>query len=198
MKTVIKKVLVIVVLFTTLLSNASKSSSLTVLDDDRTTTLELNNVKQGDLLRVIDSKGSLLYKERINTTGNYYKGFDLSHLPNGNYHFELVKDFEIKIIPFEVLLNKVLINKKAETSIFKPSIRVNDYTILINKLSLNNNPVTIKILFENLNDYELIYSDIVTNSTSISKSIKLDKKIKGEYKIIIESDNKIYTKNIRF
>ncbi|WP_412987616.1 hypothetical protein [Pontimicrobium sp. IMCC45349] len=197
MKTVIKKVLVIVVLFTTLLSNASKSSSLTVLDDDRTTTLELNNVKQGDLLRVIDSKGSLLYKERISATGNYYKGFDLSHLPNGNYHFELVKDFEIKIIPFEVLLNKVLINKKAETSIFKPSIRVNDYTILINKLSLNNNPVTIKVFFENLNDYELIYSDIVTNSTSISKSIKLDKKIKGEYKIIIESDNKIYTKNIR-
>ena len=196
MKIVIKKILVLVVLFTTLLSYASKYSSLTILNDERTTTLELNNVRPGNLLRVIDSKGTLLYKEKINTSGNYYKGFDLSHLPNGDYHFELVKDFEVKIIPFKVSLSKVTINKNEEVSIFKPSIRVDNDTVLINKLTLNNNPVSIKVYYENLNDSELIFSEEVLNTHTIVKSIKLDKKVKGDYKVVVESDEKVYTKSL--
>ena len=87
MKNLIKKSIVLVVLFTTLLGNANEISSLRNLNDEKTTMLTLQNVKQGNQLFIKDVFGLVLYKEAIQNSGEFVKGFDLTSLPDGDYYF---------------------------------------------------------------------------------------------------------------
>ena len=86
-----KKGILMVTLFATLLSFAKDASFYTIKKDANRTALTLINVKEGNLLSIKDNNGVILYKESIQTTGTYTKGFDLTSLPNGAYLFELKK-----------------------------------------------------------------------------------------------------------
>ena len=91
-----------VTMFATLLSFANDASLFNIKNDAERTSLTLYNVKEGNLLSIKDNNGIILYKELIQESGTYTKGFDLTALPNGAYVFELSKDFEINSIPFTV------------------------------------------------------------------------------------------------
>ena len=85
----IKKSLLAVTVFTTMLGNANEISTLSTKEDLKKTALTIYNVKVGDLLTIKDYNGIVLYKELINASGTYKKGFDLTALPNGDYFFEV-------------------------------------------------------------------------------------------------------------
>lgn len=157
------------------------------------TALTINNVKAGNLLSIIDSNGLTLYKEAIEATGTYKKGFDLTALPNGSYSFEVNKDFEINTIPFTVSNSEVVFNKEKEVTIFKPYIREKNDMLYISKLAPKYASLTIDIYANYDGVFEIINSDKIENTQIIEKVYKLEK---GNYKIILTSDNKEYTKFI--
>jgi len=193
-----KNTLVIVVLFTALLANAN--TSLNTLNDVRKTVLTLNDVKQGDELLIKNVYGIILYKETIKNSGSYNKGFDLTELPKGDYFFELNKDFQIKIIPFKVSNHVVVFNNNKETTIFKPSIRNKENKVYINKLSLNLEPLEVSVYYEDAvsNDFNLIYSETLENSNSISRILNLDIQKKGKYKIVTKTEGRKFVDYIEF
>ncbi|MBU2938143.1 hypothetical protein KO494_01195 [Lacinutrix sp. C3R15] len=198
MKKLMKNTLVIVVLFTALLANAN--TSLNDLNDVRKTVLTLNDVKQGDELLIKNAYGIILYKETIKNSGSYNKGFDLTELPKGDYFFELNKDFQIKIIPFNVSNNVVAFKSDKETTIFKPSIRNKENKVYINKLSLNLEPLEINVYYENLdiNDFELIYSETLEGTNNISRLLNLDIEKKGKYRIETKTEGRTFVDYIQF
>lgn len=112
MKNLIKNSLVLVALFTTMLSNANETFVLRNLNDNKTTMLTLLNVEQGNQLLIRDADGIVLYKEKIQDSGTFTKGFNLTTLPNGRYYFELKNDLVIKKISFNV--NMKLVQYKEE------------------------------------------------------------------------------------
>lgn len=195
MKYLIKKSLVLVVLFTTLLANANEISSLRNLNDDKTTMLTLGNVKQGNQLLIKDSYGVILYKENIDKSGNYVKGFDLTSLPNGKYFFELDKELEINIIPFTVKSGNVSFNKEKESIIYKPYAFVTNNMLYVNKLSLKSDPLTVKIFYQNDSDfgsYKLIHTEKIDNAMNIHKAFQLSKYELGNYKVIFNSEGRSF------
>ena len=192
----LKKGILLVTMLTTIYSFANESSYYSIKNDTKKTSLTLNNVKKGNILSIIDINGIILYKEVIENSGIYSKGFDLTYLPDGFYTFELDKDLEIKTIPFTVNYNNVVFNKKEEKTIFKPYTRVKDDFVYISKLALNNDPLKIEIYFLNDYDYELVYTEKVINTKNIEKTYKLTGLKKGDYKIVIETEGKTFTKNI--
>ncbi|MBT8260309.1 MAG: hypothetical protein KJN82_03275 [Bacteroidia bacterium] len=117
MKRIIKNSLLIVVFLTTMFGNANEAFILTKLRDNKTTMLTLLEVKEGSSLLIKDKSGVVLYREKIKSSGIYTKGFDFTSLPEGNYFFELDKDFEI---PF-----KVIKTIKSNSSKISRSRRVN-------------------------------------------------------------------------
>lgn len=165
----------------------------TVDKDVIKTALTINNVKAGNLLSIKDTNGITLYKEYIEATGTYKKGFDLTALPNGNYFFEVNKDFEIKTIPFTVNNNQVVFNKEKEVTIFKPYIREISDKLYISKLAPNYASLNIDIYANYDGVFQLIHNDKIENTQTIEKVYQLEK---GNYKIILTSDNKEYTKFI--
>jgi len=157
------------------------------------TTFSLNHVKTGNQLKIKDLNGIILYKEDIKTSGTYSKGFDLTSLPNESYVFELEKDLEIKSFPFTVTSQTVVFEKE-ETIIHKPFVTVKDNYIYVSKLALNEEPLDIKIYYQEASD--LIYSEKVENTKNIQKIYKLKSTAKGDYKIVLTSNGREYYESI--
>ena len=199
MKKLIKRSIVMVVLFTTLLGNANEISPLKNLKDERTTMLTLLNVRQGNQLYIKDVFGLVLYKESIEDTGDYVKGFDLTSLPDGEYYFELEKDLEITVIPFEVKMNTVEFNKEKETTIYKPYITNEENRVFVSKLSLDKEPLAVNIYYDyNSGSYDLIHSETIENTMNVQRVYNLSKNEKGNYKLVVKTEGHTFIEYLKF
>jgi hypothetical protein len=158
--------------------------------DSKKTALILNNVKKGNEISIKDNNGIVLYKELVTTSGTYKKGFDLNQLPDGTYFFEIEKDLEINTMPFTVSGNKVSFNKENEETLFKPYTRQNKDLVFLTKLSTKNETINISIYANHDDDFQLVHSEKIKDVKIMERIYKLEK---GNYKIVINSNNKEYT-----
>ena len=195
MKKVIRKGVLMIGILTTIASYANKVSYTSTTNNIKKTTLTLNNVKQGHKLKIIDANGTVLYKEQIKISGEYSKGFDLTMLPNGNYIFELDKDVEIKSIPFKVMSNEVVFDKKSESSVFKPVVFKKGERIYISRYSIDENPLECKIYYEDNVDY--ISSEKFKDTKYAGKVYDFSKARKGNYKFVFKTEGRVFTQNVR-
>ncbi|TXE13073.1 hypothetical protein FUA26_04565 [Seonamhaeicola algicola] len=188
-----KKVILMVAMLAAVMGYANEISLIKFGKDLRGTALTINNVKEGNLLSIKDIYGVTLYKEVIEQTGMYSKGFDLTDLPDGNYFFELEKDMEIKTIPFNVKDTVVSFNKNAETTTFKPFVRQKDDLVLITKLALNGEPLKVSVYGVYNTVTDLLFNETIKDEKTIERVYKLES---GKYKIVFNFDGKEFTKYI--
>ena len=195
MKTAIKKSLVLVALFlATAVSYGNEISSNAKNEKDALTNVAFEDVKKGSILSIKDMNGLILYKETIEESGTYTKGFDLTSLPDGNYYFEMNKDVEIRVVPFKVVSSVVTFDKTAETKIFKPVVFVNKKRVHISKISLEGEVLRVKIFSENS---ELVYSgSIAVKKDVLGKIYDFSTSLKGRYSIVITSKGRTFVENI--
>jgi len=194
----LKKVSLMVALFATVLAYAA-DGKFRIKNSTERTELTLENVKVGDLFLIKSERGVILYKETIEQMGLYRKGFDFTKLPDGKYFFELEKDVEIVTIPFTVKNNLFSYDKALATSLFKPITSVKGDQVFINKLSLNNESLSIKVFFETgvyVKDYQLIHSELIKNTKEIKRVYKIKNFNKGKYKIVYRTEDRTFTEYI--
>ncbi|MBU2949791.1 hypothetical protein KO493_03655 [Tamlana agarivorans] len=193
-----KKGFLIVTLLVTMISFANENAFYNINVEANKTTLTLNYAKEGSALSIKDLNGSVLYSETIKATGRYKREFDLSFLPNGDYKFEVDKDLEIKEIPFSLKSGVAVFNKNKEKVVYKPFIRVSGDLVYISKLSLDDEPLDVKIYFTKNNsfDSQLIVSEKIQNKEKIEKIYKLESIAKGKFHIVLNSAGRTFEKNI--
>lgn len=188
----IKKGTLMVAMMATVIGYASERTS--IVKDAKRTSITLKNVKEGNLLSIKDVNGFILYKEVIEQSGLYSKGFDLTALPNGKYFFELEKDVEIKTIPFSVSNKKVVFEKDAEETYHKPVAVLKNNMVYVTKLAPNGEPLKISFYSDEPSGAEeLLYSEVIEGTQAIERVYKLES---GNYKIVFKSNNKDFTKFI--
>lgn len=201
MKKVIKKGIVLATLICTMVSFANVEN----LNDDnkRTvkTTLKLKNVKQGQIVTIKDHSGKVFYSESIKGNGTFNKSFDLTLLKSGQYFFEIDKDVTIGVIPFSIKNGEIMVQKELEKTIYKPIVRVKDNLIFVSKLALENEPLSVKIYFKNHAksnaDFEEVYSETLEANKTIERVYHYSNTHTGEYKIIFESNKKVFTEKFK-
>ena len=190
MKTIFKKYLVVTFMMLVTSINYANENTAVKIVDGKKVRIEFETVKKGHTLSIKDKNGTVIYSQEIENSGTYSKVLDLSKLEKGNYTTELEKDFEIIIKPFTVLDGQVSFDE--EKTIFKPVIRTENNLVLISKLAFDNQPLKIAIYY---ND-EVIFSETVTDEKNLLKRVyKLSKEEKGDYKVIINSNNRSYIKD---
>ncbi|WP_147677725.1 hypothetical protein [Algibacter pacificus] len=195
----LKKGFLMVTMFATLLSFANEVSFITITNGVERTSLTLTDVKQGNLLSLKDENGIILYKEFIQKSGNYTKGFDLTELPNGTYSFEVDKDVEISTIPFTVIEGAVTFNKEDEKTIYKPVTRVVGDLLYVTKLSLDKAPLKIDIYYDSISDgsfYEPVHSETIENTKVIERVYKLTNLEHGNFEVVYQTEGRTFTKSI--
>lgn len=195
MKTTFKNSLVVIAMLGVITSYANLIPSNPKNEGVRTTILTFDNVRQGQRLIIKSSNGTILYKEAIAKTGDYRKEFDLTSLPNGNYFFELEKDLEIQIIPFEVAYNKVEFAKEKEVIIFKPHVRNESNKLFLTRLSFDLMPLNIEIYYDGneFDGYKKIFMEKVEGTKIIERIYSLDTNKKGNYKIVMKTQGSEFT-----
>src|SRR5690606_23514561 len=161
------------------------------------TALTLENVKQGNTLYIKDNYGVKLYEEIIHKNGLFSKGFDLTALPNGDYHFELDTDVQIKVIPFTVESNSVEVKSKLTKVIFKPTVKVKRNLVFVSKLALNGEPLDIEVYYEKANGSELVLTETIKDTQNIERVYRLTDDLKtGDYKIVFHTNGREFTEII--
>lgn len=199
MKKEVKKGILMVMMLSAMLSNATRPATFENKVEIKKSTLSIHNVKQGQQLVIKDYYGIVLYKELIEKSGAYSKGFDLTALPNGDYYFELDRDIEIQVIPFKVYMNKVEFLKEKETKFFKPVIRFKENKVLLSRLSFDNKPLEVKIYYDYDNgssNYELLHSEKFKDTKIVERVYALDKTKKGNYKVVVKTEGREFTGSI--
>lgn len=199
MKKEVKKGILMVMMLSAMLSNATRPATFENKVEIKNSILSIHNVKQGQQLVIKDYYGIVLYKELIEKSGAYSKGFDLTALPNGEYYFELDRDIEIQVIPFKVYMNKVEFLKEKETKFFKPVIRFKENKVLLSRLSFDNKPLEVKIYYDYDNGYsgyELLHSEKFKDTKIVERVYALDKTKKGNYKVVVKTEGREFTESI--
>lgn len=190
--------ILMVAMLTTLLSFASDVKLFTIKNEAEKTELTLLKVKKGNLLSIKNNNGIVVFKESLKENDSYKKEFDLTVLPDGAYVFELDKGLTINIIPFNVKNNLVTFNKKKETTIYKPLVRVKDDTVYISKLALNGAPLKLEVYFTRFNsdNVELMFKKTLEDPEIIKGIYKLSGLGLGTYKIKMFTEGRTFTKYI--
>jgi len=195
MKNLTKKSLIILGMFTSLASYASDGREMVKEKEPIVTNVSFKSVKQGSMLSIKDTRGLVLYKEAIVKSGGYSKGFDLTSLPNGDYYFELDKDMEIVVIPFNVVSNQVKFRREEKSIIFKPFIRVKDDMVYVSRVAYSESPIEYKIYYLGNND--LVLSEKSNDEKYFKKVYDFSTAEKGTYLFVIKSEGRKYTKTIK-
>ncbi|AUC21252.1 hypothetical protein BTO15_03635 [Polaribacter sejongensis] len=193
MRTTIKTILVVTLMFGTLISYANDNKESTNAVAVKRVKVEYKAVKKGNALTIINEYGITIYKQVLQSSGNYAKTFDLTNLEDGLYRTELEKDFEIIVKKFEVKDGFVTFFEEKDEIIFKPVIRTEGDLILISKIAFNNKPLEVTLYFNDA----IILSEKVEGKELINRIYKLSEEEKGTYKVVIFTDNRSYEENFR-
>jgi hypothetical protein len=187
MKTMKTKVLAVAFILGAFVNYANSTNLNNVLNAKKVT-IEFNDAKKGHLLTIKDKDGTILHSENVIKEGRLVKIFDFSKLENGVYSLELNKDFEIIVKTLEVKNNKVLFNENSKKVVFKPVIRNKKNILMISQIAFDKKPIKVVLFF----DDEIIYSETIKSEVILNRVYKLDKEIKGNYKVIVYSNNRNY------
>lgn len=196
MKNSFKNYLFIATVFTVLFGFSAEKNGLENGLRVKESYVTFNDVKKGSLLQLKDVNDQIIYKEEINKSGYYSRKFDFTFLPQGKYFFELVKDLEISTKPLSVNANSVIFHNHV-TNFFKPYVSLKGSKILISQLSLNKQPLKIKLFYENeLGESDLIYTETLSGEVALKTVLKLSEKKKGTYTIIMFSENYMFEETL--
>ncbi len=191
MKTKMKTILLVALMFGTLIGYAKDANNSKELKAKRTVKVEFKNVKKGQTLTIKNENGVSVYSNQIQIAGNYSKIFDFSALENGVYTAELNKDFEIIIKEFYVKNGFVTFLNNSNKKLFKPVIRTKDNFIYLSKLALNKKEMKVSIYYKGEN----ILTETLKGNDLLKRIYKLSEIKTGDYKVIVNSDNRTYIKN---
>jgi len=190
MRTTIKKTMVLVLIFVTFISSAIENSKSNKLVSVKRVKVEFRNVKKGQTFIIRNENKIIVHKQKIVKLGTFSKVFDLTNLKDGIYTSEVEKDFEISIKKFSVSNGYVTFIKEESKKIFKPLIRLKGDLLLISKLSFKE-PLNIVLYYEE----NTIVDEQFEGKDIINRIYKLSKAKKGAYRVVVNSDNRLFTKN---
>ena len=190
MKT-LKKITLVALMLGTLIGYANEDKNTADNKAKRTVKVEFKNVKKGQTLTIKDNQGTAFYNSEIKNAGNYSRTFDFSALEDGIYSAELNKDFEIHIKEFYVKNGLVTFLNNNNEKVFKPVIRTKDNLLYISKLDFNQEPLKVTIYY---ND-NVILSETVEGKEHLKRVYKLSENEVGNYKVIINTEDRSFVKD---
>jgi hypothetical protein len=142
-------------------------------------------------ISISNTKGEVVYyHETDEESSDYRKVYDFSDLENGDYKFAVTVDRLTTERSFNVKNQNISVGK--EKNMIEPFFA---YKAGILKLSyLNFSEKSMNLNFYNGND--LVYSNNIGNQFTVNKGFDLSKLEKGNYSVVLSTDDKTYNYNV--
>ncbi|WP_405609880.1 hypothetical protein [Polaribacter sp. Asnod1-A03] len=185
-----KQILLVALILGTLIGYAKENTGTAIDNVDDNVKIVFKSVKKGQALTIQNESGEILYKAKIKNSGKYSQTFDFTNLEDGLYTTELKKDSESIIRRIKIRNGKVSFLDDDKNKIFKPTIRTENNLVLISKIAFNKAPLYISLYYKG----NLIHSETLKGNEVVNRVYKLSEKEKGDYKVVVNTDNKVYDK----
>ncbi|MCG1034899.1 hypothetical protein [Polaribacter sargassicola] len=170
-----KQILLVALMFVALITNA-ENKDLTNPINKKRVNVEFKSIKEKQTLTVENENGLSIYKRGVDKSNNNSKIlFNINSLKN--------------ILSKTNVDNALLDDDK--NKIFKPVIRTEENLVLISKIAFNKAPLYISLYYKG----DLIHSETLKGNSIVNRIYKLSETEKGDYKVVINTDNKVYNKN---
>jgi len=198
MKRIMKISLILLIMFTSTFSFSN--NTLSGKNDTKVTYVTFENVKIGSILILKNQSGFIMYSETVKSSGKFSKQFDFTLLPAGEYTFEMESGFEVKIKALTISKSNVYFHPERQSSFFKPVVKLRSNKLLISQLALNKEPLEVKLYYTKKGNSEvMLYSGEFTgdNQFIIEKILSLSNNYKGDYRIVMSTNDHVYIENLK-
>ena len=192
MKKVIKNVMLIVLMQVAL---GASGSNLTPTSDIINKVIDYNNELKTTRTVVKNANGKIIHEEIANVSNKFQLSLDLSSLQDGLYSIELDQDSEIKITPFVVFSNQVIMDESKSYSIFKPVIYKKGAFVYLSRLSFEKKNLKVKI-FDVENN--LIYFEQFKEKELLKRIYDFSKMYDKNFKVVLTTEGRTFIHNLRF
>jgi len=170
--------------------------------EDRLPIEKFKTSNESSVVIIRNKRGTAVYETKVSATNSKETVVRNINLPDGTYAFEVIEDSKVKITPFIVTEGTIVIDEENTKTVFKPTIRVKDDLLLVNQLSLQEEPLNVTIYYSenglNLNAFGEIQTDKIKSGTILQKAYKLDKTKTGSYMVKLISEGKVFTEVFNF
>lgn len=193
MKQLIKKSVLVLIIFMATQSYANIADSIIIENNDDKSFVKIGPLKSGSLLKIKDEAGITLHQEKITGLSQHLKSYDLSHLPDATYYFELDNDQEIRIIPILIKDQRSELIRSEEVSISKPSIMKEGSLIHVQQDGTKEQNLAVTIYFEGS---EMIYEEFLKNTQAMKRTYDFSKSPKGDYTLVFNTEGRTFVNEI--
>ena len=184
MKKVVRNILVVAVMLGTCASYANEITNILPTSYKE---------KNDNYIKVTDASGKVIFSGQTKHFKNIEELFDFAQLKDGTYTLEITKAFEIDVNSFKVKDHSVTFIDNAKKKIFKPVLRTENAQVIISKLALDSDDMTIELYFEE----ELFHTETLKGEQVLNRVYQLDDRLPGDYTAIIKSNGRVYVENFR-
>ncbi|WP_411766041.1 hypothetical protein [Winogradskyella sp. A3E31] len=151
--------------------------------------IKIKTIKKGSHLTVKNANGGVIYSEIVSKNALLTQNFDFTNLKDGLYTIETSHDFEVKSLKIAVANNNVTFLEDTATLFYKPLIRHEKNKVLVSKLALTDDALSVKIYYEG----KEIYSETSEGKEVFERIYTLDPSKSGYYSVVLNANDRKYT-----
>ena len=142
-------------------------------------------------ISIANNKGEVVYyKETDSASNDYRKIFDFSELENGDYKLSVTVDAATTEREFSIKNQNITVGK--EKNSIEPFFAYKDGILKLSYLNFSEEKLNLNFYNEN----ELVYTKAIGDEFSVQEGFNLSKLDKGDYSIVLSTNDKSYTYNV--
>lgn len=148
---------------------------------------------KGETMIQLKDHNELLLLQQLTTDSEVLKILDLSALVIGEYDLILTVGNKEIIQPVLMGKDQLSVPKELRRVYFSPTVKVNGSIVDVNWF--NGRIADMKVRITDLNG-SIIFSEDIDNVTKVEKRYNLEKVMRGDYVIVIDTPRKTYYENV--
>ncbi len=160
---------------------------------DKKIHLSLDNGSATATVQVLNHAGKSLVEEQVMASEQFESVFNLESIPSGAYTLVIKSDYQETVQPITINQEGVVMDKSDRKVYFPAAFSKKSGTLKISMLNPTSNDVRLYVLdaFGRKS-----YQETIKNETNIEKDFKLRYLPAGQYTVVVDNANRLYTKNV--
>ena len=195
MKRIKKSIWVALIVLASQANATDVSSSLNVVKTGtKSFDLSMSNVRGNVQLFLKNDKNQGIYNRTFKTNNSLRKRFDMSLFQDGVYTMELEDAQKVVSLTIVIENDTLTIDDTEQKTQFLPVIHLRDKIVSINKLALDDELVTIRVMDQ---FHELIHEKTLRGSGNLGQRYDFSQSLKGTYTFAVETGNKTIYREVK-
>lgn len=175
----------------TLMASGNLKVNILPLTSETAVVAISNTTASNFQISIENEKGeTIYYKETGADNKDYRKVFDFSNLEDGDYKLTASIDGLTTERSFKIENKNIAVGK--EKSNMEPYFAYKEGVLKLSYLNFSEENLSLNLY----NNYDLVYSKNIGDKFNVNKGFDLSKLERGNYSVVLSTDNKSYTYNV--